>query len=33
MGRLVLWGLAVGALVMAVQNIPDIVRYLKIRSM
>jgi hypothetical protein len=33
MRRLVLWALAVGALVMAAQNIPDVVRYLKIRSM
>jgi hypothetical protein len=33
MKRLVVCGLALGALVMAAQNIPDLIRYLRIRSM
>ncbi len=33
LGRLVLWGLAVGAGMIFVKQLPDLQRYLKMRSM
>lgn len=31
--RMILWGLALGAAFVVAQNVPDFIRYMKIRSM
>ena len=33
MRRMILWGLALGAAFVVAQNVPDFIRYMKIRSM